>query len=444
MKTKTDSPPLSVSRRREFLKASVVAGTGALLGKLDVASFAHAAGSDQIKIALIGCGGRGTGAAANAFKNAAGANVKLVAMADAFRERLDTSLASLQQQFADKVDVPGDRRFAGLDGYEKAIAAGADVVLLCTPPGFRPAQFEAAVKAGKHVFMEKPVAVDAPGYRRIKAANEEARKKGLAVAVGHHLRHSKNHREVVQQIHDGLIGEVLFTRAYFNTHGIWNRERRPGQTEMEYQVMNWYHFVWLSGDHIVEQHVHGIDACNWFARGHPVDAQGTGGRQVRIQKDIGELFDHHAVEFTYADGVKSFSECRHIPNCWNSATHHAHGTKGYVSFEGNDAVTIYFKGRAPQRLRQGSAGHQVEWDDLLAALVARKPYDELDWAADSTMTAILGRMATYSGQLVEWDAAVKSELGYAPERLAWAAEPKSKPGLDGVYPCATPGVTKAL
>lgn len=440
----THSHLTPATRRRDFLKISAAAGAGALLAKLDIASVAHAAGSDQIKIALIGCGGRGTGAVANAIKNAAGANVKLVAMADAFRERLDTSLAALQREFKDNVDVPADRQFVGLDAYEHAIASDADLVLLCTPPGFRPRQFEAAVKAGKHVFMEKPVAVDAPGYRQIKAANEEAKRKGPAVAVGHHLRHSKNHREVVAQIHDGLIGELQFTRAYFNTHGIWNRERQPGQTEMQYQVMNWYHFVWLSGDHLVEQHVHGIDACNWFARGHPVDAQGTGGRQVRMQKGIGELFDHHHVEYTYADGVKSFSECRHIPNCWNAATHHAHGTKGYVSFEGNDTVTIHLKGREPQRLRQGSAGHQVEWDDLLAAVLAGKPYNEADEAADSTMTAILGRMATYSGQLVEWDEAVKSELGYGPERLAWDAAAKSKPGADGVYPCATPGVTKAL
>ena len=440
----THSRKSQVTHRRDFLKISAAAGAGALLADLDIASIAHAAGSDQIKIALIGCGGRGTGAAANAIKNAAGASVKLVAMADAFGERLDSSLASLQQNFQANIDVPKDRRFVGLDAYEKAIASRADIVLLCTPPGFRPSQFEAAVKAGKHVFMEKPVAVDAPGYRRIKAANEEAKKKRLVVAVGHHLRHSRNHREVVRQIHDGLIGELLFSRAYFNTHGIWNRERQPGQTEMQYQVMNWYHFVWLSGDHLVEQHVHGIDACNWFARGHPVDAQGTGGRQVRIQKDIGELFDHHHVEFTYADGVKSFSECRHIPNCWNSATHHAHGTKGFVSFEGNDAVTIHLKGRAPQRLRQGSVGHQVEWDDLLAAVLARQPYNEADEAADSTMTAILGRMATYSGQLVEWSEAIKSDLSYQPERLAWDAMPKSKPGPDGVYPCATPGVTKAL
>ena len=259
---------------------------------------------------------------------------------------------------------------------EKAIAAGPDIVLLCTPPGFRPAQFAAAVKAGKHVFMEKPVAVDAPGYRAVKSANDEAKKKGLYVAVGHHLRHAKNHAEAIRQIHDGLIGDLLYTRAYFNTQGIWNRPRQPGMTEMQYQVNNWYHFVWLSGDHIVEQHVHGIDACNWIARGTPVQATGIGGRQVRAEPGIGEIFDHHCVQYTYADGSYSFSECRQQPGCWSNFSHHAHGTKGSVSFDGGDAVVIQLKGSQPKRLKPGRDGHQTEWDDLLAAVVANRPYNE--------------------------------------------------------------------
>jgi predicted dehydrogenase len=292
--------------------------------------------------------------------------------------------------------------------------------------------------------MEKPVAVDAPGYRMVKAANEQAKKKGLYVAVGHHLRHDKNHVEVIRQIHDGLIGDVLYTRAYFNTQGIWNRPRQPGMTEMQYQVHNWYHFVWLSGDHLVEQHVHGIDACNWISRGVPVQATGIGGRQVRAEPGIGEIFDHHCVQYTYADGSHSFSECRQQPGCWSNYSHHAHGTKGKVSFEGGDAVTIELRGSARKPLKPGPDGHQTEWDDLLAAMVASRRYNEVDWAADSTMTAILGRMATYSGKLVSWNDAVKSELAYAPERIAWDATPRTKPGPDGIYPCATPGISVAL
>jgi len=433
-----------LSSRREFLRDSGKLLTASTLATA-AALRAHAAGSDEVKLALVGCGGRGTGAAANALGNATHDGMKLIAMADAFRDRLDVSHDSLAARFGPKVDVSEGKKFVGLDAYRYVLETEADAVLLTTPPGFRPTMFEAAVKAGKHVFMEKPVAVDAPGYRRVLAANEEAKKRGLIVAVGHHLRHAVNHREVIRQIHDGLIGDLQFTRAYFNTAGIWNRPRKPGMSEMEYQVHNWYHFVWLSGDHIAEQHVHGIDVCNWFARAHPVEATGMGGRQVRAEKGIGEIFDHHAVQFTYASGLRSFSECRQMPGCWPSFAHHAHGTKGIVSFEGgNDNVTIQLHGGEPRRIKGGRDGHQIEWDDLLAALRARKPHNELDWAADSTMTAILGRMATYSGRLVTWEDAVKSEISYAPETLAWDAEPRSKPGADGIYPCAIPGVTGAV
>ncbi|MCR4411169.1 MAG: Gfo/Idh/MocA family oxidoreductase, partial [Thermoguttaceae bacterium] len=287
------------------------AAAGSALAGLSLARGVHAAGSDVVKIALIGCGGRGTGAAVNALSTKA--NVRLVAMHDAFRDRLDNSLRAIAKQCPGRVDVPEERRFTGLDGYLKAIEAGVDMVLLCGPPGFRPAQFEAAVKAGKHVFMEKPVATDAPGIRRIQAANAEAKRKGLAVAVGHHLRHEVKHKEIIRRIHEGAIGQLQFLRIYFNSSGVWVYQRRPDETEMQYQVRNWYYFTWLGGDHIVEQHVHDIDVANWIMRGHPVSANGMGGRQVRIGKQYGEIFDHHAVEFEYADGTRCFSVCRHIP-----------------------------------------------------------------------------------------------------------------------------------
>jgi predicted dehydrogenase len=434
-------PSTSSLSRRDFVASSAAAVS---TGALELGHTAHAAGSDEIKIALVGCGGRGTGAVADAFENRTHSNVRLIAVADAFAEPVDRAVQDLRNQFHDKVDVPPSRRFVGFDAYQKAIAAGADIVLLCTPPGFRPAQFAAAVKADKHIFMEKPVAVDAPGYRAVKSASAEAKKKGLYVAVGHHLRHARNHQEVIRQIHDGLIGDLLYTRAYFNTQGIWNRPRQPSMTEMQYQVHNWYHFVWLSGDHLVEQHVHGIDACNWIARATPVQATGIGGRQVRAEPGIGEIFDHHCVQYTYADGSHSFSECRQQPGCWSNYSHHAHGTKGSVSFEGGDAVTIHPRGSTPKRLKGGRDGHQTEWDDFIAAIVSSRRCNEADWAADSTMTAILGRMATYSGKLVTWDEAVKSDLAYAPDRLAWDAPPRTKANPDGIYPCATPGLTKAL
>jgi predicted dehydrogenase len=435
-------PASSHLSRRQFVKGSAAAA--AATSTLELAHLAHSAGSDEIKIALVGCGGRGTGAVANAFENKTHSNIRLIALADAFAEPLERAHNDLHRQFREKVDVPPSRRFVGLDAYEKAIAAGPDIVLFCTPPGFRPAHFTAAVNANKHVFMEKPIAVDAPGYRAAQAASLEATKKGLQVAVGHNLRHAKNHREVVRQIHDGLIGDPLYTRACFNVQGIWNRPRQPGMSELTYQVHNWYHFIWLSGDHIVEQHVHGIDICNWIARGTPVQATGMGGRQVRAEPGIGEIFDHHCVQYTYADGVRSLSECRQQPGCWSNFSHHAHGTKGAVAFEGTDAVTIELKGSRPEHFKPDRDSHETEWDDLLAAMLAGRPYNEAEWAAGSTMTAILGRMATYSGQLVTWDDAVKSTVTYAPDRLAWDAPPRSRANPDGVYPCAMPGVTRAI
>lgn len=433
--------PSPTASRREFLKRSALAGAGAAAVNLAIARGAHAAGSDLLRVALVGAGGRGTGAALNILTTKA--NVKLVAVADAFSERIEAAVKNLADRVKDRVDVPAERQFVGLDAYQKAIDCDVDLVLLCAPPGFRPAQFEAAVQAGKHVFMEKPVATDSPGVRRILAANEAAKQKKLAVAVGHHLRHETKHQEVVRRIHDGAIGDVKYLRVYFNASGIWNRPRRPEQSEMQYQVQNWYHFTWLSGDHLVEQHVHDIDVGNWIKQAHPIQAQGLGGRQVRFEPGIGEIYDHHAVEFIYADGSRMFSYCRQIPGCWNSFSQHAHGTKGEASIQGHGASELLVDGQEPQRWKRTADGHQVEMDDLVAALQAGQAYNEVDWATDSTMTAILGRMATYSGKMVEWDKAMASTLDLAPAQLTWETPPKTKADTDGVYPCAIPGVTQA-
>ncbi|MGA2034751.1 MAG: Gfo/Idh/MocA family oxidoreductase [Thermoguttaceae bacterium] len=428
--------------RREFLTRAAAAG--AVLGTgLGVGRSVHAAGGDTIRLALIGCGGRGTGAAIEALSNKAGANVKLVTMADAFRDSLDRSLQAISGACKDQVDVPESRKFTGLDCHQFAIESGVDMVLLCTPPGFRPCQFAAAVKAGKNVFMEKPVATDSPGIRKILAVNEQAKKQGLLVAVGHHLRHEEKHREVVKRIHDGAIGRLKFMRAYFNSSGVWVRPRNPTQTEMQYQVRNWYYFTWLSGDHIVEQHVHDLDVCNWIKDDHPIEASGMGGRQVRKGKDVGEIFDHHAIEFTYADGVKLFSYCRHIPGCWEAFSEHAAGTAGRADIEGHGNSVLSIDGQPPLRWRRTADGHQLEHDDLFAALLAGKAYNEADSAAASSMTAILGRMAAYSGQIVKWDDALNSTLDLGPKSYAWDAEAPVKPDKDGFYACAIPGVTKA-
>jgi len=423
--------------RREFLKKSARATSAAVLAA-GIRTRAYAAGSDAVKLGLVGCGGRGTGAAAQALN--ACKRARLVAMADAFEDRLEASRANLVKAHAGRIDVPAKRRFTGMDGYAGVIDSDVDMVLLVTPPGFRPIHFEAAVQAGKHVFMEKPVAVDAPGVRRMLAANAQAKRKGLAVAVGLNSRHQKCAVQTIRRVHEGAIGQINFLRAYGNTGGVWVRPRRPGQTEMEYQMRNWYYFNWLCGDLIVEQTVHALDLVNWaMGDAHPVEAQGSGGRQVRVGPDFGEIYDHHDVEYTYPDGTKMFLYCRHIRGCWDNFGGIAHGTKGKANL-GKGVLEI--KGQEPVRFERGIDGHQVEHDDLFAALDAGKPYNEGDYGIRSTMTAILGRMATYSGQVVTWDDAINCQTDLSPEEYSFEAEPPVKPGADGLYPCAMPGISK--
>lgn len=443
----SNNAPIS---RRGFLKqTSAMAASAVAAAELPVARNAHAAGSDTIKVALIGCGGRGSGAAFNALTSKP--NVKLVAMADAFRERLDASLKNLTSRFPQQVDVPEERQFVGLDACQKAIDAGVDMVIEAAPPAFRPLHFEATVKAGKHVFMEKPVATDAVGVRRILAANQEAKKKGLAVGVGLHLRHEARFQEIVKQLHAGVIGPISFLRAYENVPATWTRPRQPGDTEMQYQVRNWWNFNWLSGDIIVQRGVHYLDVANWIMRSHPIRAQGMGGRRAGVDKDHGDIFDHHAVEFEYPGGARLFGWWREVPNTWTCFSHNVHGTKGRAEIQAFGNGTLYLDGQPPQVFSQhlkglkpmAFTGWQAEWDDLLEALMAGRPYNEADYGATSTMTSILGRMATYSGQVIEWDQALNSNVNLVSDRLSWDAIPQPKPNPDGTYPCATPGVTKA-
>src|SRR5881628_1636162 len=329
------NPPSSPAptTRRDFLKktSTAVAG-GTLLGGLSLERSAFAAGSDTLRIALIGCGGRGSGAADQALSTSGG--VRLVAMADVFEDRLQGSLRNLQKQHADRVEVPQEHQFIGFDAYKQAIAL-ADVVVLATPPGFRPIHFEEAVKQGKNIFMEKPVATDAAGVRRVLAAAEEAKKKNLKVGVGLQRHHQLGYIETLNRLWDGAIGEITSMRCYWNGTTPWvhpraELEKQYGRklTEMEYQMRNWYYFVWICGDHIVEQHIHNLDVMNWVMKGHPIRAHGMGGVEVRKGPDYGEIFDHHAVEFEYADGTRCFSQCRHINGCWSDVSEHVVGSKG--------------------------------------------------------------------------------------------------------------------
>ncbi len=427
--------------RREFLKTTSAAVAGAsVLGGLSIERAAFAAGSDTLKVALVGCGGRGSGAANQALSTKA--PLKLIAMADVFQDRLEGSLRELSNRHKDKVDVPADRRFLGFDAYKQAIGL-ADVVILATPPGFRPMQFEEAVKQGKHVFTEKPVGTDAPGIRRFLAAAELSKQKNLKVVVGLQRHYQEGYRETIQRLHDGAIGDIVSMRAYWNGSTPWlhrraELEKQYGRklTEMEYQMRNWYYFTWICGDHIVEQHVHNLDVINWVKKGYPVRAQGMGGCEVRKGLDYGEIFDHHAVEFEYEDGSRLFSFCRHINGCWNAVSEHVVGTKGTCDVSGH---TI--RGSSPWRFRREGARdpYQQEHDELFEAILANKPLNDAENGAKSTFTAILGRLCTYSGKMIEWKDALNSEINLFPDKLAWDANPKSMPDANGLYQLAVPG-----
>jgi predicted dehydrogenase len=425
--------------------ASAVAGA-ALAAGLSIARGAHAAGGETIKIALIGCGNRGTGACREALSTAG--PVKLVAVGDLFADRVEQSLNNLLKypELRPRIDVPQQRRFLGFDAYRKVLSAGVDVVLLATPPHFRPLHYAAAVQAGKHVFMEKPCCVDAPGYRELAAANQEARRRKLSVVVGLQRRHQQNYLEGIRKIRDGAVGEVRLIRTYFNvlSGGRAGTPKPAGMSEMEYQIRFWAIFCWLGGDHLVEQATHEIDVANWVLGGHPLRANGMGGREVRKGPGNGDIWDHHCIEFEYADGVRHYCQARQQPGTWSHVSDNVHGTKGVLTL-GTGAWG--YGALSPRDLRsknrQVDNPYQREHDDLMASIRGSGPYRcEGDYGAESSMTSVLGRMATYSGQMVTWDEAIQSQQHVAPKTYALDSPPPVLADAAGNYSAAIPGVTK--
>jgi len=435
--------------RREFLKRSggALAGT-ALAGALAARSYA---GEDNtIKVALIGCGGRGTGAAANALSTKG--PTKLWAMADVFAHRLESSFKNLSR-FAKKVDVPPERRFLGLDAYKKATDAlrAGDVVLLTTPPGFRPIHLEYAVEKGRNVFMEKSFAGDGPGVRRVLKAGEAAEKKNLKIAGGLMSRHYKPLEEAVRQVHEGAIGNVITAWAYREHGPVGFKPKRQGMSDLAHQIQNYSCFTWLNGSFILDWLIHNIDVCCWVKDGWPVSAQGQGGRQVRTQPD--QLFDHYAVEYRFADGTRMFAQGRHMNGCWGFFGDVIHGAKGSaVLGEGVRQPRLY-KGHKQTRENQiwefkGSARnqYQVEHDLLFEAIRQNKPYNETQRCAYAAMAGILGRMAAESGKMITWEQALASKVELAPGLDQYTMDSKAPvmPDEKGKYPIAMPGHTKVL
>ncbi|MEC3967017.1 Gfo/Idh/MocA family oxidoreductase [Flagellimonas halotolerans] len=432
--------------RRNFVKNTALLSAGMVLPSMEMEGMANVFNNRKLKLALVGCGGRGTGAANQALQ--ADEHIELVAMADAFEDRLTSSYNSLAEKYINtgKINVKEKNKFYGFDAYKKAIDL-ADVVILATPPGFRPYHFAYAIENGKHVFMEKPVATDVPGVRKVLEAAKLAEEKKLNVVVGLQRRYQENYLKTLEKIKEGDVGKIVSGQVYWNSSGVWVKPRKPGQTELEYQMRNWYYFNWLCGDHILEQHIHNIDVANWFIGEYPESAQGMGGRLVRTGPDHGEIYDHHFVEFTYPSGAIISSQCRHQPNTMYRVGEAFQGTKGTVST--NDAGIAKIYGLSGNELHSiaNSEGHnpyQVEHDRLFASIRNKGVINDAEIGAKSTMSAIMGRMATYSGKIITWDEAIKSEIRLMPEAMTWDSQPPSLPNADGNYPIPIPGKGKVL
>ncbi len=449
--------------RRAFLQTIPVASAAAS-SVLGSELCANVAGSDRIKVGLIGAGGRGCGALVNNLM--ASDRATFVAVADVFADKLDgtgprgSGLPTVRKQLekygrSQQMDVPQSRVFSGLEAY-KQVVDESDLVCIAAPPGFRPMHFEYAVSRGKHVFMEKPVCVDARGFNQVIESAAQADAKGLKVVVGLQRHYEDVYLKAFDKVHkDGLLGDLLGGQCYWNSGRPWVIERKEGWSEMEYQLRNWYHFAWLSGDHNVEQHVHNIDVMNWFLSGdkqqggHPVSAQGSGGRGVNVPPETGQIFDHHFVEYRYDGSMSNAivnSQARQATGAWRHIGEEIIGTEARLVMHGARSFIEDRNGEILWNYRKPRSGmaspYQIEHDELHRAIVDDIPKNDAIYSARSSLTGVLGRLATYTGQVVEWDKAVKSNFNLMPEDLSLDRNPDAMPDADGSYALPIPGKTE--
>jgi len=415
---------MSISRR-EFVKTAAAASVAVSVpGSFGV----FAQGSDKIKVGVIGCGGRGTGAAIDCLT--ADPGVEIIALGDLVPDRVESSLKRLTERFPTRVNVPAARQFTGFDNYKGVLSVPeVNLIVTAAPPGFRPVHLKAAVEAGKHVFMEKPVAVDPVGVRSVIASSDLAAKKGLAVVAGTQRRHQQLYLEMMKRVHDGQIGEIVAAQCYWNMGDLWVKKREPNWSEMEWQCRNWLYFSWLSGDHIVEQHVHNIDVVNWAIGAMPKNVMGMGGRQVRVAPEYGNIFDHFFVEFEYPNGVRVASSCRQTKGCAERVEERIVGTRGVALSSGE------IRGEKPWKFEVKETNPYVlEHVDLIKSMRAGEPLNEGRQIAESTMCAIMGRMSAYTGRAMSWEWAMNSsKLDLTPARFELGPNP--------VDPVAVPGTT---
>jgi predicted dehydrogenase len=391
---------------------------------------AYAAGTDEIRIGLIGCGGRGTGAAMNCLQSAEG--VKLVAMADAFQDRLDTARKILNQRGGAKVDVKDDHVFVGLDAYQKLLKTDVNYVILATPPGFRPIHIKAAVEAGKFVFGEKPTCVDPAGARANFETYDLINKKGLGMVAGTQYRHFVPYIESIKRVQDGTIGKLVSANCYYNTGLLWSRERQPTWSDLEFQMRNWLYYTWLSGDHLVEQAIHNVDTIVWAFNAHPVRATALGGRQTRTEPIFGHIYDHFSIDYEFPDGSHCMMMCRQQDACDKKVANEFVGTEGTAFV----LPQYYITGKKPWKLEESVStdlgnAYVQEHTDFIASIRAGKPLNELKQVTESSLTAVLGREAAYTGQAVTWDQILNAKQSLMPAKLEWgpmATPPVPMPG----------------
>jgi predicted dehydrogenase len=437
--------------RRDFIKDS---GRAAATSALAAGSlpYLYAGEDNTINVALVGCGGRGTGAVVDALSTTSGPT-RLIAVADVFQDRIDSSLKAIEMEFPSQISVPKDRQFVGFDGYKDAIDClqSKDVVILATPPAFRPHHLEYAVNKGCNVFMEKSFAVDSPGIRRVIQSGKLAETKNLKIASGLMSRHYPPLEQAIEQVHKGLIGDVITCWAYRVHQSVGFSPKRGGMTEMAHQVRNYSNFTWLNGSFLLDWLIHNLDVCCWVKDGWPVAAQGQGGRQVRQEAD--QLFDHYAVEYSFEDGTRLLAQGRHMDNCWGFFGDVIHGTKGSaVLGEGIPQPKIFRNHKqTPEDMiwhYQGEPAnaYRVEHERLFKAIREDIPYNETERSAYAAMVGILGRMAAESGQRITWQEAIDSNTVLAPGIEGYTMEtvPPAVPDSQGKYPIAMPGISKVL
>ena len=460
--------------RRSFLKTSAAAASAATLAAAAApAARMRVDHHEAIRVGVIGCGGRGSGAVGDAIKAAKEAGttpIKLVAMGDIFEDAIAAKHEALSKQFGDQIAVPEDARYAGFDAYKKVLEHDLDYVILATPPGFRPDHFAAAVEKGVHIFCEKPIATDAPGVRKFLAAVEKSKQKNLKVGIGLQRHHQKAYLEVAKKLAGGAIGDLVSMNVYWCNPGVWDPRKTRDEVsgEMEYQLRNWYYYTWICGDQIVEQHIHNLDVGNWWAGikasgdpagppVFPVLCRAMGGREVRTAPKYGNIYDHTSCQYEYADGTPMFSWGRHQPGVWNSVSEVAHGSKGMLTTAGRTRIVE----KQTWNDKKGKFDEQVAWNysgrgdrspyvqehiDLQNAIEKDADYNEGYYGGMSTMTAILGRMAAYGGQELTMDDALNHGRQLFPygQDLTWDSKPPVLPGQDDRYEAPVPGVTDVL